>query len=79
MIVAARQALGLTVSEAETGVIRLLTRAGGPVPFTAKAAGQGYKVEFVYLAGTISADWDLRSVEVHNASTSEGMDVLWAV
>ena len=38
----------------------------GHVPFTVTAAGQVYKqtVEFVYLGGAISADWDLRSIEV---------------
>ena len=36
------------------------------MPFTVTAAGQVWKqtVEFVYLGGAISADWDLRSVEV---------------
>ena len=36
------------------------------MPFTVTAAGQVYKqtVEFVHLDGAISADWDLRSVEV---------------
>ena len=36
------------------------------MPFTVSAAGQVYKqtVEFVYLGRVISADWDLRSVEV---------------
>ena len=36
------------------------------MPFTVTAAGQVYKqtVEFAYLGGAISADWDLRSVEV---------------
>ena len=36
------------------------------MPFTVSAAGQVYKqtVEFVYLGGAISVDWDLRSVEV---------------
>ena len=44
----------------------LQTKGGGHVPFTVTAAGQVYKqtVEFVYLGGAISADWDLRSVEV---------------
>ena len=36
------------------------------MPFTVSTAGQVYKqtVEFVYLGGAISADWDLRSIEV---------------
>ena len=44
----------------------LQTKDGGHVPFTATAAGQVYKqtVEFVYLGGAVSADWDLKSVEV---------------
>ena len=39
---------------------------GGTCPFTVTAAGQVYKqtVEFVYLGGAVSADWDLRSVDV---------------
>ena len=44
----------------------LQSKGGGHVPFTVTAAGQVYKqtVEFVYMGGAISADWDLRSVEV---------------
>ena len=44
----------------------LQTKGGGHVPFTVSAAGLVYKqtVELVYLGGAISADWDLRSVEV---------------
>ena len=44
----------------------LQTKGGGHVPFTVTAAGHVYKqaVEFVYLGGPISGDWDLRSVEV---------------
>ena len=44
----------------------LQTKGGGHVSFTVTAAGQAYKqtVEFVYLGGAISADWNLRSVEV---------------
>ena len=43
----------------------LQTKGGGHVPSTVTAVGQVYKqtVEFVYLGGAISADWDLRSVE----------------
>ena len=44
----------------------LQTKGGGRVPFTVTAAGQVYKqtVEFGYLGGVISADWELKSVEV---------------
>ena len=44
----------------------LQTQDGGHVPFMVTAAGQVYRqtVEFLYLGGAISADWDLRSVEV---------------
>ena len=43
----------------------LQTTGGGHVPFTVTVAAQVYKqmVEFVYLGGAISADWDLKSVE----------------
>ena len=36
------------------------------MPFTVTAAGQEYKqmVDFVYLGGAISTDWDLASVEL---------------
>jgi len=66
VIVTACAAFGLTVSEAKTEIMCLQTKGGGHVPFTVTAAGQVYKqtVEFVYLGGAISADWDLRSVEV---------------
>ena len=66
MIVTACAAFGLTVPEATTEIMCLRTKGGGHVPFTVTAAGQVYKqtVEFVYLGGAISADWDLRSVEV---------------
>ena len=44
----------------------LQTKGGGHVPSTVTAVGQVYKqtVEFVYLNGALSADWDLRSVDV---------------
>ena len=66
VIVTACAAFGLTVSEAKTEIMCLRTKGGGHVPFTVTGAGQVYKqtVEFVYLGGAISADWDLRSVEV---------------
>ena len=66
MIVTACAAFGLTVSEAKTEIMCLQAKGGGHVPFTVTAAGQVYKqtVEFVYLGGGISADWDLRRVEV---------------
>ena len=66
VIVTACAAFGLTVSEAKTEIMCLQTKGGGHVPFTVTAAGQVYKqtVEFVYLGGGISADWDLGSVEV---------------
>ena len=66
VIVPACAAFGLTVSEAKTEIMCLQTKGGGHVPFTVTAAGQVFKqtVEFVYLGGAISADWDLRSVEV---------------
>ena len=73
VIVTACAAFGLTVSEAKTDIMCLQTKGGGHMPFTVSAAGQVYKrtVEFVYLGGTISADWDLRSVEVtHRLQTS---------
>ena len=60
-------AFGLTASEAKMEIMCLQTKGWGHVPFTVTAAGQVYKqpVEFVYLGGAISADWDLRkSVEV---------------
>ena len=59
-------AFGLTVSEAKTEIMCLQTKGGGHMPFTVTAADQVYKqtVEFVYLGGAISADWDLTSVEV---------------
>ena len=66
VIVTACAAFGLMVSEAKTEIMCLQTKGGGHAPFTVTAAGQVYKqtVEFVYLGGAISADWDLRSVEV---------------
>ena len=66
VIVTACSAFGLTASEARTEIICLRTKDGRHVPFTVTAAGQVYKqmVEFVYLGGAISADWDLRSFEV---------------
>ena len=63
VIVTACAAFGLTVSEAKTEIICLQTKGGGHVPFTVTAAGK-QTAEFVYLGGAISADWDLRSVEV---------------
>ena len=66
VIVTACAAFGLTVSEAKTEIMCLQTKGGARVPFTVTAAGQVYKqtVEFVFLGGAISADWDLRRVEV---------------
>ena len=66
VIVTACAAFGLTVSEAKTEIMCPQTKGGGHVPFTVSAAGLVYKqtVELVYLGGAISADWDLRSVEV---------------
>ena len=66
VIVTACAAFGLTVSEAKTEIMCLQTKGGGHVPFTVTAADQVCKqmVEFGYLGGAISADWDLRSVEV---------------
>ena len=67
VIVTACAALGLTVSEARTKIMCLSTKGGGQMPLIVTAVGQAYKqtVEFVYLGGAISADWDLRkSVEV---------------
>ena len=66
VIVTSCAAFGLTVSEAKTEIVCLQTKGGGHVPFTVTAVGQVYKqtVEFVYLGGAFSADWDLRSVEV---------------
>ena len=51
------------------------------MPFTVTAAGQVYKqvVEFVYLGGDISAEWDLRSVEVTRQIQKAWAGVLWAV
>ena len=73
-------AFGLTASEAKMEIMCLQTKGWGHVPFTVTAAGQVHKqtVEFVYLGGVISADWDLRSVR-GNASTPEGMGMLRAV
>ena len=47
-------------------ILCLQTKGGGLVPFTVTAAGQVYKqtAEFVCLGGAISADWDLRNIEV---------------
>ena len=66
MIVTACAAFGVTVSEAKADIMCLQMKGGGHVPFTVTAAGQVYKqtVDFVHLGGAISADWDLRSVEV---------------
>ena len=66
VIVTASAAFGLTVLDAKTEIMSLQTKGEGHVPFTVTAAGQVYKqtAEFVYLGGAISADWDLRSVEV---------------
>ena len=66
VIVTACAAFRLTVSGAKTDIMCLKTKGGGHVRFTVYAAGQVYKqtVEFVYLGGAISADWDLGSVEV---------------
>ena len=74
VIVTACAAFGLTVPEATTEIMCLRTKGGGHVPFTVTAAGQVYKqtVEFVYLGGAISADWDLRSVEVTVESRGHG-------
>ena len=65
VIVTARSAFGLTVSEAKTDILCLQTKGGGKVSFTIIAAGQVYKqtVEFVYLGGAITADRDL-SIEI---------------
>ena len=66
VIVAACAAFGLTASDAKTEFMCLQTKVGGHMPFNVTAAGQVCKhtVEFVYLGGAISADRDLRSVEV---------------
>ena len=81
VIMAACAAFGLTVSEAKTEIMCLQTKGGGHVPFTVTAAGQVYKqvVEFVYLGGDISAEWDLRSVEVTRQIQKAWAGVLWAV
>ena len=67
-------AFGLTASEAKMEIMCLQTKGWGHVPFTVTAAGQVYKqpVEFVYLGGAISADWDFRSVEVTRRSRGHG-------
>ena len=56
----------MTVIVTACVVFSLQTKGGGHVPFAVSAAGQMYQqtVELVYLGGAISADWDLRSVEV---------------
>ena len=56
------QLVGFTLSDVLDKPVN--ERWGGHVPFTVTAAGQVYKqmVDFVYLGGAISADWDLRSV-----------------
>ena len=66
VIVTACAAFGLTASDAKTEIMCLQTKGGGHMPFNVTAAGQVCKhtVEFVYLGGAISADRDLRSVEV---------------
>ena len=66
VIVTSCAAFGLTVSEGKTKIMCLQTKGGGHVPFTVTAAGQVHKqtVEFLYLGGAVSVDWDLRSVEV---------------
>ena len=66
VIVTACAAFLLTVSEAKTEIMCLQTKGGGNVPFTVTATGQVYKqtVDFVRLGGAISADQDLKSVEV---------------
>ena len=66
VIVTACAALGLTVSEARTKIMCLSTKGGGHMPLIVTAVGQAYKqtVEFVYLGGAISADWDFSIVEV---------------
>ena len=66
VIVTACAAFGLMVSEAKTEIMCLQTKGGGHAPFTVTAAGQVFKqtVEFVYVGGAITADWDLRSSEV---------------
>ena len=66
VIVTACSAFGRKVSEAKTATMCLQTKGERHVPFTVTSAGQVYKqtVEFAYLGGAISADWDLRSVEM---------------
>lgn len=66
MIVTACEAFRLTVSEDKTEIMFVQTKATGRVPFTVPAAGHVYKqtAAFVCLGETISADRDLRSVEV---------------
>ena len=60
VIVTARSAFGLTVSEAKTEIMCLQTNGGGKVSFTMNAAGQVYKkTEFVYLGGAITPERDL--------------------
>ena len=61
LIVTACSALGLTVSEAKTEIMRLQTKGGGEVSFATNAVGQVYKqtIEFVYLGGAISAHENL--------------------
>ena len=56
-----------------TNIMCPLTKGEEHVPFTVTAAGEVYKqtVEFVYLGGAISADWDLS-----NASNPEGKCLL---
>ena len=65
VIVTARSAFGLTVSEAKTKIMRLQNKDGGKVSFAIIEAGQVYKqtIEFVYLGGAITADRDL-SIEI---------------
>ena len=73
VMVTACAALRLKVSEAKTEIMCLQSKGGGHVPFTVTAASQVYQqtVEFVYLGGAISADWDLS-----NASNPEGKCLL---
>ena len=74
VIVTSCAEFGLTVSGAKKGIMGPQTKGGGHMTFTGTAAGQVYNppVEFVYLGGAISADWDFRSVEVTRRSRGHG-------
>ena len=69
VIVTACAAFGLTVSEAKTEIWACKRKVGGtcrsPLLQPARCTNKRSSlVKFVYLGGAISADWDLRRVEV---------------